>query len=289
MTLQAVAIAVGLSAAAAPAPPQVAWRPNNPQQGSLVVVGVRAAAGDSFVAVTGTLAGEALMFERFGDWFEAVGGIPLTAGHRVTAELLIDRADGRRDTVAQGIAVVARRAPLSRLRLPERFVTPPASETARIRAESQQVQDVKRKAHDLPRLWHDPFQPPRPNRVSGTFGATRIYNGHATSRHLGVDFPSDSGAIVHATNDGVVALVGDFYFSGGTVFLYHGGGLVTAYLHLSKALVARGDTVKRGQPIGEVGSTGRALGPHLHWFASFGDVTVDPLDLLTLELGAPLR
>ena len=144
-------------------------------------------------------------------------------------------------------------------------------------------------ALDPPRLWSGRFAPPRPNRVTSRFGVTRTYNGRITSRHLGVDFASPKGATVRATNDAVVAYVGDFYYNGTSVFLHHGAGLLTGYLHLSRALVAPGDTVRRGQPVGEVGSTGRSIGPHLHWFASYGDVTVDPLDLLTLDLGTPLH
>jgi murein DD-endopeptidase MepM/ murein hydrolase activator NlpD len=60
---------------------------------------------------------------------------------------------------------------------------------------------------------------------------------------------------------------------------------VTAYFHMSKPLVAAGDTVERGQKIGLVGATGRVTGPHLHWSARFGALTFDPADLLTL--GAP--
>jgi len=92
---------------------------------------------------------------------------------------------------------------------------------------------------------------------------------------------------VRATNRGVVTFVGDLYFSGMTVFLDHGAGLVTAYLHLSRALVAPGDTVARGQLIGRVGASGRVTGPHLHWLAAYGSVAVDPLDLLRLDLAAP--
>jgi murein DD-endopeptidase MepM/ murein hydrolase activator NlpD len=66
------------------------------------------------------------------------------------------------------------------------------------------------------------------------------------------------------------------------VYIDHGEGMVTAYFHLSKTLVAKGDTVSRGQEIGLVGSTGRVTGPHLHWSARYGTVTVNPLDLITM-------
>jgi len=58
--------------------------------------------------------------------------------------------------------------------------------------------------------------------------------------------------------------------------------VVTAYMHLSRALVSVGDTVARGQRIGLVGATGRVTGPHLHWAARYGELTVNPMDLLRL-------
>src|SRR5256885_4174789 len=82
---------------------------------------------------------------------------------------------------------------------------------------------------------------------------------------MGVDFAGRRGASVRAANRGVVAMVADLYLSGTTILIDHGAGLVTGYLHLSGTLVAVGDTVARGQPIGEVGASGRVTGPHLHW------------------------
>jgi murein DD-endopeptidase MepM/ murein hydrolase activator NlpD len=64
------------------------------------------------------------------------------------------------------------------------------------------------------------------------------------------------------------------------VYIDHGGGLSTGYLHLSEARVAAGDTVAAGQRIGSVGATGRVTGPHLHWIVRFGTITVDPLSVL---------
>jgi murein DD-endopeptidase MepM/ murein hydrolase activator NlpD len=82
-------------------------------------------------------------------------------------------------------------------------------------------------------------------------------------------------------------LVGDFFYGGRSVFIHHGAGLMTVYHHLSRPLVAVGDTVTRGQIIGLVGATGRVTGPHLHWAAQYGFVAFDPTDLLTLFPAAP--
>ena len=87
----------------------------------------------------------------------------------------------------------------------------------------------------------------------------------------------------------MVALVGDFYYAGNVVYLQHGGGLVTIYMHMNEVLVSEGDTVERGQVIGRVGATGRVTGPHLHWVGRYGRISVDPLTLFELDSTAFLR
>jgi murein DD-endopeptidase MepM/ murein hydrolase activator NlpD len=109
-----------------------------------------------------------------------------------------------------------------------------------------------------------------------------VFNGQVTSRHLGVDFEGTVGDTVRAANRGVVALVDTFFLAGMLVYVDHGAGVVTGYFHLSQPLVAAGDTVERGQPIGLVGRSGRVTGPHLHWAARYGALTVNPLDLIAL-------
>jgi murein DD-endopeptidase MepM/ murein hydrolase activator NlpD len=78
----------------------------------------------------------------------------------------------------------------------------------------------------------------------------------------------------------VVRLVDAFYLGGNVIYVDHGEGLVTAYLHLSRQLVAEGDTVNRGDVIGHVGATGRVTGPHLHFIARYGNITIDAASLI---------
>ena len=267
---------------------EVAWRPQVPLQGSLVVLGVRVHDGDAVVAVRGALAGEPLHFERVGGWFHAVGGVPLDARSSVRARIVIERAAGASDTVTAALPVGIRKAPREQLAADPDLVQPPESVAPRIRAERVLVRRIKRRAHDTPRLWREPFARPRPGPLSSDFGGARVFNGVVRSRHLGVDFSASVGEPVRAANRGVVTFVGALYFSGNTVFLDHGGGLLTAYLHLSRALVSRGDTVSSGQVIGRVGATGRVTGPNLHWLATYGNVMVNPMDLLTIDLEAPV-
>src|SRR5881397_2547646 len=205
-----------------------------------------------------------------------------------TVRVTIVRTDGASDTVVASLPVGRRRAPRERLHAAPDLVQPPESLAERIGAEREQVEEVRRRAHDTPRLWREPFMRPRPGAVTGRFGVARVFNGMLRSRHLGVDFAGRPGAAVRAANRGVVALVADLYLSGTTILIDHGAGLVTGYFHLSRALVSVGDTVGRGQLIGHVGASGRVTGPHLHWLAAYGILTVDPLGLVNLDFDAPL-
>ncbi len=253
-----------------------------------MLIGVRATPLDSVRAVEGELAGEPLHFELIDGWFRAIGGVPLDAGAHVAARVVIERLSGARDTLTRAVPVARRRSRSERLRTNPDFVTPPDSLAPRLAIERALVGDIHRRAHDVPRLWQERFRLPRPGPTEDGFGIRRIFNGRLRSRHLGVDFSGQRGDSIIATNRGVVAFAGDLYFSGATIFLQHGAGLQTAYLHLSRILVAPGDTVAAGQLIGLVGATGRVTGPHLHWSASYGSIAVDPLSLVKLDLTAPL-
>jgi murein DD-endopeptidase MepM/ murein hydrolase activator NlpD len=173
--------------------------------------------------------------------------------------------------------------PIERLKVAPAFGRPPDSATAaRIARESRRATDVAIIAHDTPRLWDSSFIHPRESRITSGFGGGREYNGQITSRHMGTDFAGATGAPVRAANRGVVRIVDAFFYGGNVVYIDHGAGLSSAYLHLSKQLVAVGDTVARGQPIGQVGATGRVTGPHLHLIVRYGSVTVDPLSLFVV-------
>jgi hypothetical protein len=175
-------------------------------------------------------------------------------------------------------------APSEQLSVSTTYGTPMDSATeARVERESERARELGRRSHGSPALWSAPFQRPRASAVTSRFGTGRTFNGQVTSRHLGVDFKGASGEPILAANRGVVALIDTTFLGGRVVYVDHGAGIVTAYMHLSRALVAAGDTVKRGQKIALVGATGRVTGPHLHWGARYGALTVNPLDLLKLE------
>ncbi|HEX4112690.1 MAG TPA: M23 family metallopeptidase, partial [Stellaceae bacterium] len=114
--------------------------------------------------------------------------------------------------------------------------------------------------------------------LSGVYGSQRILDGKPRAPHLGVDIAVPAGTPIKAPAGGTVTLaVPDFVLDGGTVVIDHGYGLSTLYIHMSKLLVHRGERVAPGQVIGNVGMTGRATGPHLHWGVYWYETALDPM------------
>jgi murein DD-endopeptidase MepM/ murein hydrolase activator NlpD len=163
------------------------------------------------------------------------------------------------------------------------FVRPDSAAAARIQSEIAKSRQVSRRSQESARLWKGPFRLPRTSRITSPFGTARVFNGEVQSRHLGTDFAGAVGAPVRAAGRGVVALVADFYLAGRAIYIDHGAGLVTAYFHLSRTDVRNGQRVVAGQRIGAVGRSGRVTGPHLHWVARYGAISVDPMSLLQLK------
>ena len=161
----------------------------------------------------------------------------------------------------------------------EKYVSPPAAESARIEREQRETAAVFARA--TPRQFDLPLGAPLAVLPEGgRFGSRRIFNGEARSPHGGTDFKAAPGTVVFAPADGVVALAAGQYFAGNAVYLDHGDGLISMSFHLSALLVKNGERVKRGQPIGKVGATGRVTGPHLHFGARWRGAKVDPQLLL---------
>ena len=130
------------------------------------------------------------------------------------------------------------------------------------------------------RLWEGSFLLPVSSDVTSPFGYRRVINGTPRAPHTGVDLKASLGTEVMAANHGRVVLLGDFFFSGNSVVLDHGGGLYTVYFHLSEFKVEAGAPVRKGDLIGLSGMTGRVTGPHLHWGARLNNARVDPFELL---------
>jgi hypothetical protein len=131
------------------------------------------------------------------------------------------------------------------------------------------------------------IRPVAGERRTSLFGDVRRYiyadNGTAWSIHNGVDYGYPTGTPVWAAGRGRVALVEDRIVTGNTVVLEHLPGVYTIYMHLHQMTVKEGDLVGREQPIGTVGATGLATGPHLHWELRISGLACDPESLAGLD------
>ena len=169
-----------------------------------------------------------------------------------------------------------------RLTLPRNMVDLDSKTLQRVKKESKRMKGLW-EATPSPPLWSGPFIRPVPGKVVGAFGQRSIINDQPRSPHSGVDLKSERGASVMATNRGEVVLSGDHFFTGLTVVIDHGGGILSMYFHLDRIAVQQGERVKKGHVIGLVGSTGRATGPHLHWGIRINGDRIDPLRLVALS------
>lgn len=126
--------------------------------------------------------------------------------------------------------------------------------------------------------WRQDFIWPVKGRISGRFGRQRIYAGEPGSYHSGLDIAPGNGVPFVAPADGVVVLARNgFSLEGNLIIIDHGHGLNSAFLHASRIVVEEGQAVRQGQHIGDVGASGRATGPHLHWSLMWNDARLDPL------------
>lgn len=160
--------------------------------------------------------------------------------------------------------------------VPKKTVNPSKEQVARSRKEGAlawRARQIDSAREDFTQS----FQWPLIGPITGVYGSQRYYNGEARRPHFGVDVAAPTGTVVVAPAAGIVTLVHeDMFFSGGTLIVDHGHGLSSTFIHLSKILVKEGQELKLGDPIAQVGATGRATGPHLDWRMNWFDQRVDP-------------
>ncbi|OKH88899.1 M23 family metallopeptidase [Thalassospira sp. TSL5-1] len=159
--------------------------------------------------------------------------------------------------------------------LPKKMVTPDPAVMDRIHDDSRQAREARVARYDQ-EYYKSGFIWPATGPISGVYGSQRILNGEPRAPHWGVDVAVPSGTPIVAPADGVVTLAHpDMYFSGATLFVDHGLGVVSAFLHLSKIDVKVGDVVHQGEVIAHSGASGRATGPHLDWRVNVGATRID--------------
>ncbi|WP_417622821.1 M23 family metallopeptidase [Parasphingorhabdus sp.] len=184
-------------------------------------------------------------------------------------------------TVRKFINVAPRRWQIEHVKINRRARTASEAFKQRRAPELAQINAARRVRSDSAG-WRQNFVWPVKGRISGMFGNQRIYNGDPGSYHSGIDIAAPTGTYYVAPADGVVTLAASspFTLEGNLLMIDHGMGLNSAFLHGSEILVKPGQVVKRGEPIGRIGATGSATGPHLHWSMKWNQARIDPI-LLT--------
>lgn len=180
-------------------------------------------------------------------------------------------------TLTRIVPVGAREYDIQRIDgLPPRKVKPPKKDWDRIAREAALAKEARRldsKSTDFMGGFIWPLQ----GRISGVYGSQRILNGTPRRPHFGVDIAASVGTRAMAPADGVVTLAHpDMFYSGGTLIIDHGHGLSSTFMHLHRILVNKGQRVRRGEPVAEVGATGRVTGPHLDWRMNLFTKRLDP-------------
>ncbi|MEH6525803.1 MAG: M23 family metallopeptidase [Sneathiella sp.] len=196
-----------------------------------------------------------------------------------TATLTVELPTG--EVERRVLKIEKRSYPTERLKgLPPSKVTPSEKFLKRIRKENGEI--ARLRAVDTEEEWYlSGWQWPAIGRVSGVYGSQRILNDIPKRPHFGLDVAAPVGTPIMASTDGKVKMVEeDLFYTGGTVMIDHGHGLVSVYSHLSKLDVKVGDFVRQGTKIGEIGKTGRATGAHLDWRLNWFKERLDPELLL---------
>lgn len=172
-------------------------------------------------------------------------------------------ADGKKETFSAPLPVKLRKYPVQKLKVASKFVSPPKEMQEKIKRDRAEFSAAVSKVTPV-RYWSLPFLRPVPGEVTSLFGLRRVFNNVPKNPHKGVDFDAKADDPIYAAEGGTVVMASDRYYSGNTVIVDHGLGVMTAYLHMSAFNVAVGQKVERGDVLGFIGSTGRSTGPHLH-------------------------
>lgn len=249
--------------------------------GTIVLVTVRLPAKKVAQPVQGDFEGIALPFFEDGDVHRAILGVPYDhpAGP-ATVRIRVGEGDDARGAEAV-FNVVAGNYSSETLKVDGRRVQPQRPrDLARIRKEVVEI-GAAYDAITRRKYWKGPFELPvrKIQAVTSSFGTKRVYNGVQKSAHLGLDFKAPQGTPIYASAAGRVALAKDLFFTGKTVIVDHGYGVLTLYAHMSKLGVKKGQEVVAGHKLGLSGKTGRVTGPHLHWMAVIHKQKVNPLGL----------
>lgn len=244
---------------------------NNPVPGGIALVDL----GSHFQAAPRAYFNkQRLLVRKVGDVWQAVVGIPLTlkpGPYKITLR------DGHGQRSYQTFSIKDKEYATRHITIKnKRMVSPTQQDLARHAKEKPLIVAALNTWSDTANVQTDFIQPVE-GRLSSPFGLRRIYNNQARiRRHTGLDIAAPVGTDIKAPAAGSVIRTGNYFFTGNTVFIDHGQGLVTMYCHLSEINVQAGQQLQQGQLIGKVGMTGRVSGPHLHWVVTLNNTKVEP-------------
>ncbi|MFH1068373.1 MAG: M23 family metallopeptidase [Candidatus Glassbacteria bacterium] len=215
--------------------------------------------------------------------FYTLAGVDLeTRPGEYELALKLVRRDGSSKNFSRRLRVADAHFPVQKLTLPPAQVFPDSAAQARIEREDE-LRNHRWTQWAGSAFWGKRFIVPVAGEMA-RFGDRRIINGASRSPHTGVDISAAEGAPVVAPAAGRVILTGNFFFTGNSIYIDHGLGLIGMFFHLARIDVREGEMVEQGQVIGAVGNTGRATGPHLHWGVRWRGARINPASLLGLEL-----
>lgn len=257
-----------------PSPWEIRYSEGSPAQGEPVLVEFAGGPGADNVAVAWK--GRRFPMKAAAEGvFVGVIGVDLMdpPGKAPVAFFVSDNASVCR--VGDVLEVRKRQFPVQRLSLPREMAEFDPPTVARIREEASRLNETLSAAPGAP-AWEFPLVPPVADFRPSGFGSRRIINGEPRSPHAGVDISAPEGTAVVSIADGSVAFAGEQFLGGNSVVVDHGGGLFSVYYHLREFSVAGGQRVSRGERIGSVGASGRAVGPHLHFGVRAAGGRVDP-------------
>lgn len=166
--------------------------------------------------------------------------------------------------------------PAQELKVAPKHVNLSSEDLARVRKETPELRGAMNNFRPIVLPLPSLVQPTE-GRKSSSFGFRRVFNGESRNPHSGMDIAAPQGTPIKAALPGRITAKNNYFFNGNTVVIDHGQGLTSLYCHMSRfADLKVGDQVEAGQLIGEVGTTGRSTGPHLHWTMSLNAARVNP-------------